>query len=158
MESINRIVLPGQTSEGPAIPESFVRQLRQYDPTLLVAWNQIKKRHVIEQCVRHLSPGPEHSHLCDRNFVVMAQDDEGVMLPLGDAVIDKIKAADVSRAGFGPDDLAKFLSSQKEVLKADRADRDKKMTEAFKHGSRFNKRQLLHAKHLIDQHDLRPNR
>jgi hypothetical protein len=158
VESINRIVLPGQTLEGPAIPESFLLQLRQYDPSLLVAWNQIKKRFVIEQCVQHLSPGPEHSHVCNRNFVVMAQDDEGVMLPLGDAVMDKIKAADVSRAGFGPDDLEAFLKSQKKILKADQENREKKVDDAFKHGSRFNKRQLLKAKHLIDQHDLRPNR
>jgi hypothetical protein len=158
VESINRIVLPGQSSEAPAIPESFREQLRQYNPTLLVAWNHIKKRFAIEQCVKHLSPGPEHSHVCDRLFVVLAQDDEGVMLPLGDAVMNKIKAADVSRAGYGPDDLENFLKSQKLILKADQDNREKKVDDAFKHGSRFNKRQLLKAKHLIDQHDLRPNR
>lgn len=157
VQPINRIVLPKHTSEGPAIPDSFRRQLRQYDPSLLVAWNEIKKRFVIEQCVKHLSPGPEHSHICDRLFVALAQDDEGVMLPLGDKMMDKIKAADVTRAGYGPNDKSRFLADQKKILAADREDRDRKTDDAFKHGSRFNRRQLLKAKHLIDQHNLTVN-
>lgn len=157
VEAINRIVLPGQRSqEGPAIPESFRAQLRQYDPDLLVAWNHIKKRFVIEQCVQHAG-GPEHTHVCGRNFVVLAQDDDGVMLPLGDRVMEKIKAADVTRAGYGPEDLAKFLKDQKAVLAADRKDREQKSRDAVTHGSRFNRRQLLKAKHLIDQHNLTVN-
>ena len=154
---INRIVLPGQPSEGPAIPESFIAQLRQYDSTLLVAWNSIKNRFVIEKCDEHYAEGPAHSHLCRRSYVLMAQDDEGVMLPLGDHVMDKIRAADVTRAGYGPDDLAKFLADQKAVLKKDHEDRDKKMRDAVRHGSKLNRRQLLRAIHLIQQHNLTVN-
>jgi hypothetical protein len=154
---INRIVLPGQPSEGPAIPESFVAQLRQYDPTLLVAWNGIRKRFVIEKCDQHLSGVEAHTHLCRRSFVVMAQDDDGVMMPLGDRVMDKIRAADVTNAGYGPDDLARFLADQKAVFKKYREDIDAKSADAIRHGSRINKRQLLKAIHLIQQHDLRVN-
>lgn len=157
VESINRIVLPGQPSEGPAIPESFLESLRQYDRSLLVAWNHIRKRFVIEQCTEHYADGNAHSHLCRRIFVLMAQDDEGVMLPLGDRVMDKIRAADVSKAGYGPNDLAKFLADQKLVLKKDHDDREAAMADAVRHGSKLNRRQLLKAIHLMQQHNLTVN-
>lgn len=87
----------------------------------------------------------------------MAQDDEGVMMPLGDKVMDKIRAADVTKAGYGPNDLAKFLADQKAVLKKDRDEREKAMDDAVHHGSRLNRRQLLRAIHLMQQHNLTVN-
>lgn len=154
---INRIVLPGQSHEGPAIPESFRESLRQYDPNLIVAWNTIKKRFVIEQCVEHLAEGTAHTHICRRNYVAIAQDDEGHMLPLGDKVMEMIKARDVLNAGYGPDDLQKFLADQKAAGVAERERISKAQDDAIKHGSRFNRRQLLKAVSLMQNHSLEVN-
>lgn len=154
---INRIVLPGQSHEGPAIPESFRESLRQYDPNLIVAWNTIKKRFVIEQCVEHLAEGTAHTHICRRNYVAIAQDDEGVMIPLGDKVIDMIRARDVLNAGYGPGDLEKFIADQKALGTAERERLEKEQDAVLRYGSRHNRRQLLKAVHLMQQHSLEVN-
>lgn len=154
---INRIVLPGQSHEGPAIPDSFRESLRQYDPNLMVAWNAIKKRFVIEQCVEHLAEGTAHTHICRRNYVAMAQDDEGTMLPLGDKVMEMIKARDVAQAGYGPQDLDKFIADQKAIGAAERERLEKEQDKVLRYGSRHNRRQLLKAVHLMQQHSLEVN-
>lgn len=156
--SINRIVLPGEQTEAPAIPESFREMLRKYDPDLLISWNTFRKRFVIEQCVQHLSGRPEHTHICRRNYVVIVQDGEGSMVPLGEGVIQMIAERDNQRRGYGPQDLARFIRDRREerdsvTRKGYDAGRD-----AIKHATRDGRRQLLKAAHLIQQHSLEVNK
>jgi len=157
VEPVNRVVLVGGDSAAPNVPESFRESLRAYDPDLLVSWNPFKRRFVIEQCVRHYAPTSEHTHVCQRLYVCMAQDDDGTMIPLGDRVIEMVKAKDTRRAGYGPQDLARFLRNQREIIQKDREERERKMGEVIREGSRDNRRQLRKALHLIQQHDLRVN-
>ncbi len=151
VEPINRILMPGQTGEAPAVPDAFRERLRQIDPDLCVAWNSVKKRFVIEQCVKHLSGTAEHSYLCDRLYVCMAQDEDGCMLPLGEKVIERIKARDVSRVGYGPNDLTRFQADIRRAAKAEVARRQEAGEAAIRYGSRHNRRQLLKAIHKMQQ-------
>lgn len=150
--------MPGQTGEAPAIPDGFRERLRQIDPALCIAWNSIKKRFVIEQCVRHFAGGTEHTHVCDRLYVLIVQDDEGCMMPLGEKVFEMIKARDVSRAGYGPEDLARFQRESRERGKGEKLRLEKAGEEQIRYASRFNRPQLQRAIHLIQQHNLTANK
>jgi hypothetical protein len=158
VSGINRVVLPGETLDGPAIPDSFRESLRQYDATLLVTWNARRKRFVIEQCIEHLAATAEHTHVCRRQYVCMAQDDEDKsMLPLGDKVMDLIRARDVSRLGFGPEDTQKFIAKAAGEQAAHAADIEEKRAEIIRDGGKDNKIQLRKALHLIQQHSMEVN-
>lgn len=155
---MDRITLVG--GGRPAIPEGFRERLRALDPTLCVRWNQpppwSKKppRFIIEQCVKHYAIGAEHDHTCQRLYVFLVQDAEGGMMPLGDAVLEEIKSRDVQRAGYGPNDLDRFIREHQEQLDANREQITAAQADSVRHASRFNRRQLLKAVHLIQQHDV----
>lgn len=157
VEPINRILVPGQTGESPAIPDGFRERLRALDPDLCVAWNYVKKRFVIEQCVKHLSGTAEHTHVCDRLYVLMVQDEDGCMMPLGEKVIEMVKARDVARLGYGPNDLSRFQRDIKAAAKQEIERRQEAGAEVIRYGSRHNRRQLLKAIHLIQNHSLDVN-
>lgn len=159
-QGINRIVLPGQTADqGPAVPNWFRERLRQYDSSLLVSWNRFRRRFVIEQCVEHYPDGKgEHTHVCRRIYVLLAQDPEGCMMPLGERVLEMIRERDVAKVGYGPDELDRFLADANRVAKAAKEENEKAQDEAIRYGTRHNRRQLLKAVHLLQQHNLTPNK
>ena len=140
----DKITLVTNDYSGPAIPEQFERNLRAYDPTLLVRWNYKKMRFVIEQCVEHHGPA-EHNHLCARIYVLLCQDPEGCMMSLGDAVMNMLRVRDVSKAGYGPNDLKQWIGDANAKDEAVRAGIEKKQAEAVKHASSYGRRQLIRA-------------
>jgi hypothetical protein len=87
-------------------PEEFKRKLRAFDPDLLVAYDLRRHRWKIEQCVRHLAPGVEHSHVCDRVYVWLVQTPEGDYLGLDnwEGIREKLCAMDTRAQGFSPDE------------------------------------------------------
>lgn len=141
----DRIKIIGGGSEGPAIPESFVRQLREYDRTLLVQWNPVKNRFVVQQCIKHHAPTEAHNHLCERIYVFLCQDSEGCMMGLGDAVMNAIKARDVTKAGYGPEHLQKWIDDRTEEDMKNRERIAVRQADVIRHCSRFNRRQILGA-------------
>ena len=156
-ESINRIVLPGASSEAPAVPEGFREKLRQYDPSLLVSWNTFRKRFVIEQCIQHLAPTAEHTHICRRIYVLLVQDGEGCMMPLGEKVMEMIAARDTQKAGYGPNDLARFIADSRKKRREHYDAIDRHMNQTMHDATKDGRRQLLKAAHLIQQHSLEVN-
>lgn len=140
----DRITLITNDFSGPAIPEKFLSDLKALDPTLLVRWNDRRRRFVIEQCTRH-NAGPEHTHLCERIYVLLVQDPEGGMMGLHSGVLDTIRARDVTKAGYGPDSLKKFTQNAQDVDDANRKTIERKQREAVKACSADNRRQLLKA-------------
>lgn len=155
---VNLIVLPGRSADGsPRVSEDFAQRLRQYDRSLLVTWNTRVRRFVITQCVEHHASGYEHSHLCRQIPVVTVQDSDGHMMPLGESVIQMIRAADNEKKGYGPHDLAKFCADKQRELEDERAGMEKEQEAVIRYGSRHNRRQLMQAIHLIQQHNLTPN-
>lgn len=156
-KSINRILVPGQTSEAPAIPDGFREKLRRYDPSLCISWNTFRKRFVIEQCIQHNAAGPEHTHVCNRIYVCIAQDPDGCMMPLGDRVMNMIAARDVQKAGYGPNDLQRFIADNRAKRREHSERIDKQMNETIREATKDGRRQLLKAAHLIQQHNLEVN-
>ncbi len=149
---MNRIVIVGEST--PSEPVEFKARLRRFDASLTVSWNRLRRRWVIEQCVEHLSPTREHTHICRRVYVWLVQGDAGEMLPLGEHVFAKLAAMDTWRQGYGPE--PKHL----ERWRRDRADEDEKarekqeekMAEVVREASRDARGQLLTAKDLLLRH------
>lgn len=141
----DKITLVTNDFTGPAIPEQFLRDLRSYDPSLHVEWNCKKMRFVIQQCIKHHAPTSTHNHLCERIYVLLVEDSEHCMMALGSGVMERIRARDVSRAGYGPDDRERWIADRnaeeqkaQEKIKADQRD-------VVRHCSRDGRRQLLRA-------------
>lgn len=144
--------------EAPKIPPGFAGRLERLDPSLLLFWNPRKRKWVVEQCVHHYAPTAAHSHLCERIYVWMVQSEQGDPMPLGDHVLDKLRAIDLQRQGFGPGDREKFIRGlNAEQLELERK-RDAEIADIMRHNSRLNRAQLAQAWTLIQRHDLRPNR
>ena len=141
----DKITLVTDDFSGPKVSEKFLSDLKAYDPTLLVRWNSRKMRFVVEQCTTHHAPTAEHSHLCERIYVLLVQDPEGGMMGLHSGVIEQIKARDVTKAGFGPDDLHKWTKLHADNDEKVRADIDRKQSEAIKHASAYGRAQLIKA-------------
>jgi len=147
----DRITLVTNDFSGPKIPEKFLSDLKDLDPTLLVRWNDRKRRFTIEQCTRHHASPEGHNYLCERIYVLLVQDPEGGMMGLGDAVLDMIRARDVTKVGYGPERLRKFQLDMQRIDEENRALIDRKQTEAIKACSRDNRRQLLKAFRLLSR-------
>lgn len=143
----------------PAISAEFKARLKAFDPLLCVSWNRLRRRFVIEQCIAHHAPTSEHSHLCERIYVLLVESPEGTMLGLGDHVFTELRARDVRNAGYTEDargrenflrDAANACERSQRKIEADQAD-------AVRHCSRSNRRQLSRAIHLMQQHSLNVN-
>ena len=152
---MDRIQIIGDTT--PAISQGFRDKLRAQDPTLTVSWNWKKRRFVIEQCVRHHASTAEHNHLCERIYVLLVQDPDGGMLALGDHVLEEIRRRDIHRAGYGPNDLGRFTRDMQAKLEDHQQKIDAAQADAVHHASRVNRRQLLRAISMMQNHSLEVN-
>lgn len=151
-KSKNRITI--LSSEAPAIPESFIRSLRGYDPKLHVQWNPKRRRFTILVCTQHLAPTEMHTHICRSEYVFLCQTDDGELLPLSDAVIDEIRRRDVSRAGYGPTDARRFCADAEFARITNDEEIARQQRQIMTDNTRDNKRQLRKAYDLIQRHDM----
>lgn len=156
----------------PSFPEDFNRKLQNFDPDLWITWHyppHVKNkpgRWKIEMCTRHSgetwpSGTPKHSHLCDRTYVAMVQDDDGTPLPLGEHVISKLQAMRAYSESFGgqTERGRENFIRHSNGLDADLAAKREAASEDVKtHNSRFNRRQLKRLADLVARHDMRPNK
>lgn len=83
--------------------------------------------------------------------------EEGQYAPLSDRVLEEIKARDVAKAGYGPDDLRRFCADMDRIDRENRSQIETKMAESVKFCSRDNRIQLRKAIHLMQQHSLAVN-
>jgi len=98
-------------------PEDFKAKLRAFDPDLLVLYDVRRRCWKIEQCIRHLAPTAEHSHICDRIYVWLVRTPEGDFLGLDDNwdwIREQLCAMDTRAQGFSPD--AKGLERYRAAL------------------------------------------
>ena len=155
----------------PSFPEDFNRRLQSFDRDLWITWHKSPfsnkpGRWKIEMCVRHnggfrANGAPEHSHVCNRTYVTMVEDEEGTPLPLGEHVLDKLREMRANSESYGgqterglrnfvraSDNLDQELEAKREMARED-----------IKRYNRKDKRvQVNRLMHLIEQHDLRPNK
>lgn len=163
-------VLGDQT---PSFSEDFNRRLQALDQDLIVAWHlpphmrHKPGRWKIEMCVRH-HPGElwpdgrlKHSHLCDRSYVWMVQDDEGTPLPLGDHVLDKLRAMRAYSESFGGQTergRRNFIEHSNSIDANLATKREEASADVVEHNRRSNRVQFNKLLQLVERHDMRPNR
>jgi hypothetical protein len=165
------IILVGDQT--PSHPDSFERQLQAYDRDLVVVWHKPphwpkKKPGVwkIEQCVRHIGGfhedgRPKHTHVCQRTYVLMVQDDDGTPIPLGEHVIEKLKAMRAYSEKFGGETergLRNFVKDSNNIDAELEARREAARLDMLAHNRKFNRRQFNQFYNLVERHDMRPNR
>jgi len=166
------IILVG--SQIPAHPEEFERKLQAYDKDLLVVWHKPPtwKRSrpgvwKIEMCVAHHSGlshsdgRPKHTHVCQRSYVMMVQDEQGTPLPLGDHVIEKLRSMRAYSESFGGQTergLKNFIQHSDAIDAELENKRAVAREDIMQHNRRFNRVTLNRAYNLLEQHDLRPNK
>ncbi len=164
------IVLGEQT---PTFPTDFQRKLQAFDKDLLLTWHRPPDwpRHrrgvwKIEMCVRHngMFRGdgyPEHNHVCDRRYVMMCQDDEGTPKPLGEWVFEqlgKMRANSERYGGQTERGLRNFIQESNNIDEALAAKREATMEDVKQHNRKDKRVQFNKLMHMIEQHDLRPNK
>ena len=147
----------------PSIPEAFQARLQAFDKDLMVCWHQppISRqagRWKIERCVKH--HGLQHSHLCERVYILMCQDDEGTPMPLGDWVFTKLREMRSNWEALGGDTergvrnaiavsncIDQELEQKRELASQDVVSYNRKDKRI-----QFNKLMML-----IERHSMRPN-
>lgn len=155
----------------PSFPEDFNRKLQNFDPDLWITWHVSpfsKKpgRWKIEMCGRHggdywPTGKPKHSHLCDRTYVTMVQDEDGTPIPLGDHVIARLAGMRAYSESFGGQTergRENFIRYSNDIDAGLAARREAASEDIKKHNSRFNRRQLKRLADLVARHDMRPNK
>lgn len=157
----------------PSFPEEFNRRLQTLDKDLIVAWHlpphmrQKPGRWKIEMCIQHhageLWPDgrPKHSHLCQRSYVTMVQDDEGTPLPLGDHVLEKLREMRTYSESFGGQTergRANFIQHSNNLDAELEARREKNRDDVTAHNRRFNRLAFNRLVNLVERHDMRPNK
>lgn len=139
------------------MPEWFAVALRDIDPSLIVFFNPIRARWILDRCTAggelHVS-NHEHTPECPRTNVKVIQDETGQYLPLSPDILDWLRANDTwaqhSSAGQMITILANQDAAYQERLKEERRDNTH-------HRTLDHKRQIQKAKNLMDQHDLKVN-
>lgn len=165
------IILVGD--QVPSAPTSFEERLQKYDKDLVLTWHKPPhwKRSrpgvwKVEQCVRHFggmrSNGlPEHTHVCQRVYVMVIQDEDGTPIPLGDHVIEKLQAMRAYSESFGGQTergLVNFIRNSDSIDEELASKRAAAAEDLMAHNRRYHRVQMNRIFNMIQQHDMRPNR
>lgn len=154
---MSNLIIPHHVAQERVIPEWFTTGLRDIDPSLIVYFNHIRGRWIIDRCTaggeKHTA-NHTHNAECPTTNVKVVQEDSGEYMPLCQQVLDWFRANDRWNQTLSTDQLITELRNKDEAyqekLKADRRDNTR-------HATQSNKRQLLQMYHLIQQHNLEIN-
>jgi hypothetical protein len=118
----------------------------------------LRGRWIIDRCTAggtHHTSDHQHSNECPRTNVKVIQDEAGEYMPLGQDVLDWLRAHDTWNQHSSSDQFVTILANQ-------HADHLEKLRQArrdnTRHASRDGRRQLGKAFHLIQQHSLELNK
>lgn len=155
----------------PNFPADFNRFLQLFDRDLWVTWHRSPHsrkpgRWKIERCLKHhagyaLNGTPEHTYLCQRVYILMVQDAEGVPMPLGEHVINKLREMRSNWESLGGDTergVKNALAASDAIEGQLEARRELATADMIEHNQKDKKNQFNKLYDLIDRHDMRPNR
>lgn len=134
-----------------SVPDWFSSQLRALDPNLIVYFNPLKQRWVIDRCTRggiHNAALHAHTPECPRTNVMVVKDGEQYM-PLCEAVLDDLRSQDSWKHGSEE----QFILHHDNIAAEDEASRNRQIDSLFRGASLDNRRQLLKAYDLTQIHD-----
>lgn len=165
------IVVLGEST--PTFPQDFQNKLQDFDRDLLIAWHRPphwprSRRGVwkVERCTRHyagydFSGRPKHDHTCQRVYVLMAQDEDGTPMPLGEWVFEKLRQMRANWERLGGDTkrgvrnaLAESDRIEQELESKREADRE----DMIRYNRKDKRVQINRLVNLVEQHDMRPNK
>lgn len=136
-----------------SVPDWFASQLRALDPNLIVYFNPLKQRWVIDRCTRggvHNAALHEHTPACPRTNVMVVKDGERYM-PLCEAVLDDLRSQD---SWATHETVEQFVLHHENASAEDEATRSAAVDTVFREASIDNRRQLLKAYDLTQIHDV----
>lgn len=154
---MSNLIIPRHLAQDRIIPPWFTTGLKGIDPSLIVYWNHLRGRWIIDRCTaageKHTA-NHTHSPECPTTNVKVVQDEAGDYMPLCQDVLDWFRANDRWNQTASTEQLITELRNKDEAyqakLKQDRRDNTH-------HVTMDHKRQLLKMKHLMDQHNLEVN-
>lgn len=164
------VVLGEQT---PSFPEDFQRKLQGFDNDLLLTFHRPPHwpRHrrgvwKIEMCIRHngrFYPNGRlhHDHVCNRTYVMMCQDEDGTPMPLGEWIFEKLGKMRQNSEKYGGQTERGLRNFREESDRTDLALADKReldRQDMMKHNRKDKRVQFNRLMHLVQQHDMRPNK
>lgn len=153
------LLLPNHMrNESRNVPEWFATAMREIDPSLIVYFNVIRQRWILDRCTAagefHVA-NHQHTPECPRTNVKVIQGEGGEYMPLGTDVLDWLRAHDTWNQHSSKDQFVTILGNQD----GDYQERLRAVRRAnTRHATLDGKIQLRKAKNLIDQHDLELNR
>lgn len=171
MKKEKGIIVLGDST--PNFPEEFQRKLQDFDRDLLITWHRPphwprSRRGVwkVERCGIHhggfdMSGRPKHTHVCERLYVLMAQDEEGTPMPLGEWVFEKLRGMRQEWERLGGDTergVRNALAESDRIEQGMEAKREAARQDVKEYNRKFNKVQINRVVDLVDTHDMRPNR
>lgn len=158
----------------PTFPETFQRKLQLFDPDLLITWHRPphwpKHRYgvwKIERCIRHFGRGfeitgrPLHDHTCERVYILMCQDEDGTPKPLGDWIFEKLREMRHNWEALGGDSeqgVTNALRASDQIERDMTEKREAASLDVKEHNRKDKRLQINKLMHLIEQHDMRPNK
>ncbi len=157
----------------PTFPEEFQRKLQDFDRDLLITWHRPphwprSRRGVwkVERCANHhagfdLSGRPQHTHVCERVYVLMCQDEEGTPMPLGEWIFEKLREMRQNWERLGGNTergIRNALAESDAIEKELEAKREASSADMIAYNQKDKRLQINKFTHLIQQHDMRPNR
>lgn len=146
---MSNLILP--TSVERTIPDWFLTELGHIDPALIVYFNPLRGRWILDRCTRDDNMLHQHTPACPKTNVRVIQDADGSYMPLCQDVLDWLRAHDTGSKFKSADEYIKHLNEQ-EAAERERIqqalERDKE------HNSRDHRVQLNQLHMLIQRHDL----
>lgn len=162
MSLVSNLILPVSNFNQKTAPDWFLKDLKSIDWRLMVYWNHMRERWIVDRCTRGVSAEDllgdgmhSHSNECPRTNVLVVRGPSGQYHPLGQDVIDWFKANDVGSQHKDAQTLINEYTA-KEQAESERLRLLRK--DNTHHVTLDHKRQLLEMKSLMDKHDLRPNK
>jgi hypothetical protein len=146
------LILPTNTER--VVPDWFAKALYSTDPNLIVYFNPLKQRWIIDRCTRdgEFKTIPHtHDGTCPKTNVMVVSDPETKdYMPLCDQVLDFIRSRD-AWSNYGSLDNYRASNAEKEA--ATQAAIDKAVKDLYDEAGKDDKRQLTRAFDLIQRHD-----
>jgi hypothetical protein len=154
---VDRMMIPASAAFSKEVPDWFLRAMRDIDPALIVYWNPIRKRFILDRCTAagvHSAADHTHTPECPRTNVKIVQGVDGEFMPLCESVLEWLRKNDTWNNHGSAEMFVGALATQdaqyQQKLAAERRDNTHRTTLE-------NRRQLLKMKHLADQHSLKIN-
>jgi hypothetical protein len=154
---MSNLIIPHHVAQQRVIPDWFITGLRDIDPSLIVYWNHVRERWIIDRCTvggeKHTA-NHAHSPECPTTNVKVVQEDNGDYMPLCRDVLDWLRKNDLWNSASALDQHLLNLRNKDEAYQANLKAERRANT---RHATRSNRRQLGQMLHIIQQHSLEVN-